>query len=159
MAEAVIDLLPVQLNDRVMVIKQTWQAYSGENDASLLQRAFDFAFEAHKDQKRATGEPYIIHPVAAAEILIELEVDEETIAAALLHDVVEDTGVTLAELEKEFGKGIADLVNGVTKLSKLAYSSLEEMQAENFRKMFLAMAKDIRVVLIKLAVIDGRGDG
>ena len=151
MAETVIDLLPVQLHERVEVIKQTWQAYSGERDASLIQRAFEFALEAHKDQKRATGEPYIIHPVAAAEILIELEVDEETIAAAFLHDVVEDTGVSLDDLEKQFGREIADLVNGVTKLSKLAYSSLEEMQAENFRKMFLAMAKDIRVVLIKLA--------
>jgi len=147
----VIDLLPVQLEERVDAIKHAWMAYSGEKDASMLQRAFEFAKEAHKHQKRATGEPYIIHPVAAAEILTELEIDEETLAAAFLHDVVEDTEVELSEIEKEFGKGVADLVDGVTKLSKLTYLSAEEMQAENFRKMFLAMAKDIRVVLIKLA--------
>lgn len=146
-----IDLLPAKLDERVEHIKQTWMAYSGQTDASLLQRAFEFARDAHIDQKRATGEPYIIHPVAAVEILLELQVDEETLAAAFLHDVVEDTGVTLETLAEHFGQGIADLVDGVTKLSKLAYSSQEEMQAENFRKMFLAMAKDIRVVLIKLA--------
>jgi guanosine-3',5'-bis(diphosphate) 3'-pyrophosphohydrolase len=150
----VIDLVPSQTVEIVENIKRTWMQYSGQKDASLIDAAFEFASEAHLGQKRATGEPYIIHPVAAAEILIDLELDEETIAAALLHDVVEDTDVTLDELRERFGPGIADLVDGVTKLSRLAYSSpqdQEEVQAENFRKMFLAMAKDIRVVLIKLA--------
>ncbi|HHV41953.1 MAG TPA: bifunctional (p)ppGpp synthetase/guanosine-3',5'-bis(diphosphate) 3'-pyrophosphohydrolase [Clostridiaceae bacterium] len=132
-------------------ICQSWQEYSGQSDFSLLRKAYDFAKLAHKDQKRATGEPYIVHPVAAAEILLDLEVDQDTLIAALLHDTVEDTEVSLSEIEESFGTDVANLVDGVTKLSKFSYSTQEEIQAENYRKMFLAMARDIRVVLIKLA--------
>ena len=110
------------------------------------------AAEQHKDQKRRSGEPYIIHPLCVGIILADLEMDKETIAAALLHDVVEDTGMELSEVESEFGTEIANLVDGVTKLTQLNYDKDKiEMQAENLRKMFLAMAKDIRVILIKLA--------
>lgn len=117
----------------------------------LLRRAFEFANKAHQGQMRATGEPYIIHPVNVAVILMELGMDSESIVAALLHDVVEDTGVSLEELEKEFGAGIAQLVDGVTKIGKIPYSSREEEQAENLRKMLIAMSEDIRVIIIKLA--------
>lgn len=132
-------------------IMDSYTAYSGSDDADRIRKAFLFAKKAHETQRRATGEPYIIHPLATAEILIELEVDCDTLVAALLHDTVEDTGITFEELTEEFGENVAMLVDGVTKLSRIPYSSKEEIQAENFRKMFLAMARDIRVVLIKLA--------
>src|SRR5690554_4347643 len=118
---------------------------------ALLERAYRFAVNAHQGQKRFSGELYITHPLGVATILAELELDLDTIVAGLLHDVVEDTEVTLEEIENEFGSEIAQLVDGVTKLSKLEYKSKEERQAENLRKMFMAMAKDIRVLLIKLA--------
>lgn len=125
--------------------------YSFNTSADKLIRAYNYAYRAHGDQKRANGEPYIIHPVATAEILIELEVDEDTLVAALLHDTVEDTTKSVEDIRTDFGEEVAALVDGVTKLGRIPYSSKEEIQAENFRKMFLAMAKDIRVVLIKLA--------
>ena len=122
------------------------------DDISLIEKADKVAHEAHKDQKRKSGEPYIIHPLCVAIILADLEMDKETIAAGILHDVVEDTVMTLDELSKEFGPEVALLVDGVTKLTQLSWSKDKvEMQAENLRKMFLAMAKDIRVILIKLA--------
>ncbi len=132
-------------------IVQRYLAYTGEDNADNIIKAYDYALSAHGEQRRATGEPYIIHPLAVAEILTELEVDCDTLIAALLHDTVEDTGKTIAEIKVDFGEDVACLVDGVTKLSRIPYSSKEEVQAENFRKMFLAMAKDIRVVLIKLA--------
>lgn len=125
--------------------------YNPAADISLLKRAYAFAEEAHRGQTRISGEPYINHPVAVARILAGLELDMETLVAGLLHDTVEDTEVTLEQVEQEFGKEIALLVDGVTKLSRLEYRSKEERQVENLRKMFLAMARDIRVVLIKLA--------
>lgn len=125
--------------------------YNPGADLDLLRRAYDFADRAHAGQKRISGEPYIIHPVAVAIILADLELDMETLVAGLLHDIVEDTGVTLDGLKKEFGTDISRLVDGVTKLSRLEYHSKMERQVENLRKMFLAMARDIRVVLIKLA--------
>ena len=103
------------------------------------------------DQKRKSGEPYIIHPVQVAYILAGLELDTDTICAALLHDVVEDTDTTHEDLVTEFGQTVAEMVDGVTKLGKLQYTSKEEQQVEDYRKMFLAMGKDIRVILIKLA--------
>lgn len=115
-----------------------------------MERAFEFAKRAHGQQTRASGESYLVHPVAAAHTLVALNMDAATIASALLHDVVDDTTVTIKEIEKEFGKEIAFLVSGVTKLGKLKYRGVER-QVENLRKMFLAMAEDIRVVLIKLA--------
>lgn len=125
--------------------------YPVEPDWSLLEKAYSFAVSAHRGQKRFSGELYITHPVGVAQILAELELDMDTIVAGLLHDVVEDTEVGLEEIRREFGNDIAMLVDGVTKLSKLEYRSKEEHQAENLRKMFIAMAKDIRVLLIKLA--------
>ncbi len=118
---------------------------------ALVERAYRFAEEAHRGQHRNSGEDYIEHPVQVAIILSELEMDEVTLAAAFLHDVVEDTSYTLADIEKLFGPEVALLVDGVTKLGKLAFKSKMEQQVENLRKMFLAMAKDIRVILIKLA--------
>jgi len=126
--------------------------YLSEADLARLERAYQFADKAHAGQQRKSGEPYIIHPVAVAEILAELKMDVATLIAALLHDVVEDTGVTLEEVEAEFGETVRQLVDGVTKLRKrMKFKSNEEHQAENHRKMFVAMAQDIRVILIKLA--------
>ncbi len=126
--------------------------YHPSTDITMIEKAYNLAFEAHKEQKRKSGEPYIIHPVAVAIILAELELDKETIVAGLLHDVVEDTVMTYEDVEREFGSEVALLVDGVTKLTQLSYSQDKiELQAENLRKMFLAMAKDIRVILIKLA--------
>ncbi|ACX51533.1 (p)ppGpp synthetase I, SpoT/RelA [Ammonifex degensii KC4] len=127
------------------------KAYNPGVNEALLRKAFDFAQAKHAGQRRFSGEPFLSHPVAVARILAELELDTETIVAGLLHDVVEDTGTTLEEIEHEFGAEIAALVDGVTKLSRLQFRSQEEQQAENLRKMFVAMAKDVRVVLIKLA--------
>ena len=126
--------------------------YHPSTDITMIQKAYETAREAHKDQKRKSGEPYIIHPLCVAIILADLELDKETIVAGLLHDAVEDTWMTYEEVEKEFGSEVALLVDGVTKLGQLSYSADKvEVQAENLRKMFLAMAKDIRVILIKLA--------
>ena len=126
--------------------------YHPSDDISQIEKAYKIAREAHKDQKRKSGEPYIIHPLCVAIILADLELDKETIIAGILHDVVEDTIMTLSEVEKEFGAEVALLVDGVTKLTQLSWSMDKvEIQAENLRKMFLAMAKDIRVILIKLA--------
>jgi guanosine-3',5'-bis(diphosphate) 3'-pyrophosphohydrolase len=142
---------PIRNSTILTTIVHRYLAYTNLQNADEIIRAYDYALAAHGDQRRATGEPYIIHPLAVAEILTELEVDQDTLIAALLHDTVEDTGETAAEITAEFGEDVASLVDGVTKLSRIPYSSKEEIQAENFRKMFLAMAKDIRVVLIKLA--------
>ena len=126
--------------------------YHPSADLSLIEKAYQVAAEAHKDQKRKSGEPYIIHPLCVGIILADLEMDKETIAAGLLHDVVEDTVMTYDEIKEEFGEEVAQLVDGVTKLGQLSYSADKvEVQAENLRKMFLAMAKDIRVIIIKLA--------
>lgn len=120
-------------------------------DTAMIMRAFEMARAAHKGQTRVSGEPYVMHPVHVAEILVQLGMDTETIVAALLHDVVEDTEVTLEIVQKQYGKDVALLVDGVTKLGKIPLSSREEQQAENVRKMLLAMAKDVRVIIIKLA--------
>jgi GTP pyrophosphokinase len=125
--------------------------YYKQADVDLLERAYAFAQRAHGEQKRLSGEPYVAHPYAAACILADMQLDLPSICAALLHDVPEDTDVTLEEIEQEFGSEIARLVDGVTKLSRISWDTLEEKQAENLRKMFLAMAEDARVVLIKLA--------
>jgi guanosine-3',5'-bis(diphosphate) 3'-pyrophosphohydrolase len=123
----------------------------GEQAAVKVIEAYEFAEEAHADQKRSSGEPYSIHPLAVAKILTDLGMDVNTIISGLLHDTIEDTGVTREELEKKFGSEVAEMVDGVTKLSRLSYKTKEEQQVENLRKMFLAMAKDIRVIIIKLS--------
>ena len=133
--------------------------YHPSDDISLIEKAYNLAREAHQGQVRKSGEPYIIHPLCVAIILADLELDKETIVAGLLHDVVEDTVMTVEEIEKEFGSDVALLVDGVTKLLHLHLAENSgnkteaqlEMQAENLRKMFLAMARDIRVIVIKLA--------
>lgn len=133
-------------------LMETVKNYHPSSDLSDIERAYEVARAAHKDQKRKSGEPYIIHPICVGIILAELELDKETIIAGLLHDVVEDTEVTSDELADMFSPEVALLVDGVTKLTQLNYSDDKiELQAENLRKMFLAMAKDIRVILIKLA--------
>ena len=145
-------LEPIDPDKRFQDLLQIIRQYHPSDDVSLLERAYAVAKEAHGDQKRHSGEPYITHPVEVAIILAELEMDKETIIAALLHDVVEDTGMTLDEVRKDFGDEVAELVDGVTKLTQIKYSADKiEVQAENLRKMFLAMAKDIRVIIIKLA--------
>lgn len=124
--------------------------YGSKDDVELIQRAHSFALEKHKGQTRASGEPYITHLREVANLAAKLQLDANSIATALLHDTVEDTDVTLEDIQLTFNKEIADLVNGVTKLSQIKFHSREEAQAENFRKMLLAMAKDIRVLLLKL---------
>ncbi len=137
----------VTIND---IIEKQKQKYPNTNEI-LIRKAYEFANKYHGDQCRKSGEPYMIHPINVAYILASLELDDETICAALLHDVVEDTPVTHEDLVREFGQAIAEMVAGVTKLGTLRYTTQEEQQVENYRKMFLAMGKDIRVILIKLA--------
>lgn len=132
------------------VIDQAAQ-YLSEDDTAFIRRAFEYAKKAHENQFRRSGEPYIIHPIQVAGILVHLGLDAETIASGFLHDVVEDTEFTIEDLTEEFSSEVAMLVDGVTKLGKIRYMSKEAQQAENHRKMFIAMSKDIRVILIKLA--------
>jgi guanosine-3',5'-bis(diphosphate) 3'-pyrophosphohydrolase len=127
------------------------QSYDPSADGQWLARVYEMADAAHEGQRRASGESYIEHPLAVAGILAELEMDRQTIAAALLHDVVEDTSITSEQVASQFGEEIAQLVDGVTKLTRIPYQSKEDAQVENLRKMFMAMAKDIRVIIIKLA--------
>lgn len=126
-------------------------AYLSPEQTAFVRKAYELAAKAHATQFRKSGEPYIIHPVGVAAILVGLQMDDKTLAAAFLHDVVEDTDYTLEDIKSQFGTVVANLVDGVTKLGKIEYISKEDRQIENYRKMFLAMARDIRVVLIKLA--------
>lgn len=132
-------------------LKEDIAACNKNFDLELIDRAYNLALDAHGNQRRISGIPYILHPTSVACILVELGMDTQSIVAALLHDVVEDTSYTVSDIEKIFGKEIANLVDGVTKLGKIPYSSQEEQQAENLRKMLIAMAEDIRVIIIKLA--------
>lgn len=127
------------------------QGYLSAEQIELVKRAFVIARDAHEGQFRSSGEPYITHPVAVAAIIAEMRLDHEAVIAALLHDVIEDTPYTEEQLTQEFGKSVAEIVEGVSKLDKLKFRTRQEAQAESFRKMILAMTKDIRVVLIKLA--------
>jgi len=144
--------------DRATVVSLAWQElwskaakYLEKDKLKLLGEAFVFAANKHKKQKRVTGEPYVIHALSVAGILADINIDIETLVAALLHDVVEDTDATFEEVKEKFGTNVALLVDGVTKLGNIDFKTMEDYQAENLRKMFLVMAKDIRVVLIKLA--------
>ena len=127
------------------------QSYYPAADVELIRKAYDFSAKVHQGQKRLSGEPYLIHPMAVAAVIADLKMDVPSVIGGLLHDTVEDTLTTLEELKGIFGREIASLVDGVTKLSRTNFSSREEKQAENFRKMLLAMGKDVRVILIKLA--------
>jgi GTP diphosphokinase / guanosine-3',5'-bis(diphosphate) 3'-diphosphatase len=141
-------------NDQVLTAEQVIdkaKAYLNDENVELVKKAYEFAKQAHREQYRKSGEPYIIHPIQVAGILADLEMDPATVAAGFLHDVVEDTNVSLKDIEVMFNAEVAMLVDGVTKLGKIKYKSHEEQQAENHRKMFVAMAQDIRVILIKLA--------
>ena len=139
------------INMGPQVIIERIKAYDPKADTELIERAYNYAMIAHAGQKRISGEPYIIHPVEVALILTEIEMDTQTICAALLHDVIEDTDIGYMSIVNDFGEEIALLVDGVTKLSRINFKSKEDAQVENLRRMFIAMAKDIRVILIKLA--------
>ena len=125
--------------------------YNPKTNADLIARAYSYGQKMHDGQIRRSGEPYFTHPIAVAAILTEQQLDDATIVTALLHDTIEDTRSTFQEIEREFGTEIAELVDGVTKLTNLQLSSSETKQAENFRKLFMAMSKDLRVILVKLA--------
>src|SRR5690349_10925041 len=127
------------------------ESYRPDFDEELLQRAYIFSAREHRGQVRSSGEPYLIHPINVAYILADMRLDETSIAVGLLHDVLEDTLTTKETLQEIFGPQVAELVDGVTKISRYAYVSKEEQQAETFRKMLLAMVSDLRVVLVKLA--------
>lgn len=137
--------------DEIQILILKAKEYMNDKDIELIKKAYEFAEKAHQGQFRKSGEPYIVHPVKVAEILVSLQLDVDIVISGILHDVVEDTPVTLEELTEEFGPEVARLVDGVTKLGRIKYKSKEELQAENHRKMFVAMARDIRVILIKLA--------
>ena len=132
-------------------LKRRVQAYYPDADFVLLEKAYHFAEKAHSGQTRSSGEEYFIHPINVAGTLIKLRLDMDSIAAGLLHDVVEDCDVTPEEIEKEFGSDVCQIVVGLTKISKIKFKTKEESQAENFRKMVIAMAKDLRVIIVKLA--------
>ena len=132
-------------------ILATFCKHFSEEDLKGIRKAFELALKAHEEQRRQSGEIYIYHPLGVVRILAEVQVDAVTLEAAILHDVVEDTDIKLETIEKEFGGEVARLVDGVTKLSRIEYKSKEEQKLESHRKMLLAMAKDLRVVVIKLA--------
>ncbi len=133
--------------DLVSLIEKSEKEY----DLALIEKAYKFAEAAHQGQVRRSGEPYIIHPIAVAYKLVEFGMGTPSVVAGLLHDVIEDTPVTYDDIVKAFGKEIANLTDGVTKLGKIPFSSREEQQAENLRKMLIAMSEDIRVIIIKFA--------
>ncbi|WP_373770342.1 HD domain-containing protein, partial [Weissella soli] len=128
-----------------------YASYMNDEHITKVDQAFEFASNLHKDQKRKSGEPYIIHPIQVAGILAELHMDPDTVIAGFLHDVVEDTDATLEDVEAAFGKDVAGIVDGVSKISKIEYKSASEQLAENHRKLLLAMSHDIRVIFVKLA--------
>lgn len=137
--------------DEFDALQKELQTYLNETEIGIIRRAYILAKQAHEGQKRHTGEPYITHPLAVALILTQMRMDPATIAAAILHDVIEDTPIEKSDLIEQFGKEIADLVDGVTKLTQIEFENRAHAQAENFRKMVMAMARDIRVILVKLA--------
>ena len=140
-----------EVAEKRAILQKALEAGNRPFDMERIEVAYQLAKEKHSGQFRQSGEPYIIHPLAVATIVAELGMDTESVMAALLHDVVEDTDVSLEQIEKKFGREIASLVDGLTKLGRIPYSSREEQQAENIRKMLIAMADDIRVIIIKLA--------
>ena len=142
--------LTAEMSDAEILFKEL-SGYMKSEDIAQLESAYHFSETAHQGQFRKTGDPYISHPIAVANILAQWHLDPQALTAALLHDVMEDTHVTKDEISKKFGKPVAELVDGLSKLDKIEFQSQEQAQAENFRKMLLAMARDVRVILIKLA--------
>ena len=138
--------MPITYEDLKQALVDSGRPY----DFDMIDRAYALAEKAHGGQRRRSGEPYICHPLSVASILVELGMDSESIAAALMHDVAEDTPVTVAEIKQKFGPDVALLVDGVTKLTQIKFSNVEDRQAENLRKMLLAMSQDVRVMIIKL---------
>ena len=136
---------------RIQDILDTIAEYRQDADIALIQKAYVFSAAAHAGQTRLSGEPYLMHPLAVAHSLAKMRLDEASIAAGLLHDTVEDTSTGIEEIDSLFGEEVADIVDGVTKISQMTFESKEEAQAENIRKMVLAMAEDIRVLIVKLA--------
>ncbi len=134
----------IQLEEKI-------KSYNPNANFEIIKKAYDFALEAHKEQRRASGEPYFIHPFSVAMTLADFQLDATSIVAGLLHDVVEDTKYTLEDIDHNFGQTMALIIDGVTKLSKLSFKTKEECAAENLRKMLFAMVKDIRVILVKIA--------
>ena len=132
-------------------LQATLQKYMPGKDMTIVEKAIQYAQDKHKDQKRKDGSPYIIHPLAVAEIVAEMGLDIDAVLGAILHDCIEDTDASHDDIARRFGDVTAELVEGVTKLTRANFSSSEEQQMENLRKMFMAMSKDIRVVLIKIA--------
>ena len=139
--------MAVTIDDIIQQVK----TYNPSSNSEMIRQAYAFADAQHAGQKRDSGESYISHPLAVASILASLQIDDQTIVAGLLHDLVEDTSVTLDQVEEMFGPQVRRLVDGVTKLSKLEFRNRHEAQAENLRRMFMAMSSDIRIILIKLA--------
>ena len=137
---------PITYDALEQELKESGRPY----DLDMIRHAYQLAEVAHGDQRRRSGEPYICHPLSVAEILVELGMDSESIAAALMHDVAEDTSVSIEQIRSRFGSEVALLVDGVTKLTKINFSNVEDRQAENLRKMLLAMSQDVRVMIIKL---------
>ncbi len=142
---------PAQTTPEAAVLFREAADYLRPEDVTQLESAYQFSNSAHHGQFRLTGDPYISHPVAVSKILLQWRLDAQALTAALLHDVMEDTSVTKDEIEGKYGKTVAELVDGVSKLDKFQFESQEHEQAENFRKMLLAMGRDVRVILIKLA--------
>ena len=142
---------PSTPEERFQTLCDMGRAYMSEEELDQLQRAFAFANEAHKGQCRKSGEPFVLHPVEVAIILADLRMDADTLTAALLHDTVEDTETTIEDVESMFNAQVAQLVEGVTKITQIEVESLSDEQAATIRKMFVAMSKDIRVLVIKLA--------
>ena len=140
-----------RLDRNLRHLLETLESYMPDDQVELILRAYKFGAEAHQGQTRLSGEPYISHPLAVAQILADMHLDGQAIAAAILHDVIEDTEIDVADLEQQFGNEIAILVDGVSKLDQIQFDSQAEAQAESFRKMMLAMIEDIRVILVKLA--------
>jgi GTP diphosphokinase / guanosine-3',5'-bis(diphosphate) 3'-diphosphatase len=136
-----------QLNELIKKVS----TYLPEDQVEKIEEAYTFGARAHEGQHRVSGEPYIYHPVEVAHILADMHMDHQTLIAALLHDVIEDTPTVKQELSRQFGKAVAELVDGVSKLTQITFDSMEEAQAQNFRKMLMAMSNDIRVILVKLA--------
>ena len=153
-AAALLSKLPGTSPRRSRDIKQlveTLEAYMPAEDIEQVMKSYEFGALAHQGQTRVSGEPYISHPVAVAQTLADMHFDGQTIAAAILHDVIEDTEFSITEIEEQFDSEIAALVDGVSKLDQMEFTSRTEAQAESFRKMMLAMIEDIRVILVKLA--------